>query len=245
VTYDEHGGFFDHVSPPSAPAPGDAISDPDNNHHNFDFRQLGVRAPAIVVSPLIPRGVIDGTVYDHTSLLATLEQLFGLRPLTNRDASAATLTHLLSLAAPRTDAPISLPDAAKSDFHCDDAPSATRRHARSTHAARLGIHNESGAALPSIAAGAIDVTALANATAMPDFGSDALPLSVNQRGFLRIALLKALALARGRDRRHIAQVFLAIRTRGAARRFMHTVAAAARTLPVRKISPELLQRNSR
>jgi phospholipase C len=51
----------------------------------FDFTQLGVRVPAIVVSPLIPRGIIDHSVYDHTSVLATVEHIFGLLPLTGRD----------------------------------------------------------------------------------------------------------------------------------------------------------------
>ncbi|MHB1225786.1 MAG: alkaline phosphatase family protein, partial [Gemmatimonadaceae bacterium] len=59
ITYDEHGGFYDHVPPPQAPAPGDGVTDPEHNQHDFDFRQLGVRVPAVVVSPWIPKGVID------------------------------------------------------------------------------------------------------------------------------------------------------------------------------------------
>ena len=120
IVYDEHGGFFDHVAPPAAVAPGDPISDEDNNHHNFTFEQLGVRVPAVVVSPLIPRGMIDHTTYDHTSLLATVEDLFGLKPLTRRDAAANTLTHLFSLDSPRQDALTTLPDAADSGFRCED-----------------------------------------------------------------------------------------------------------------------------
>jgi phospholipase C len=119
ITYDEHGGFFDHLPPPTTVAPGDGISDEDNNHHNFDFTQLGVRVPAVVVSPLIPRGTIDHTLYDHTSLVATVESLFGLNPLTNRDRQANTFDHLLSLATPRTDAPATLPNPADSGFHCE------------------------------------------------------------------------------------------------------------------------------
>ncbi len=64
-----------------------------------------MRVPAIVVSPLIPRGIIDHSVYDHTSVLATVEHIFGLLPLTERDKQAHSLNHLFSLATPRTDAP--------------------------------------------------------------------------------------------------------------------------------------------
>jgi phospholipase C len=114
LTYDEHGGFYDHVAPPAAVAPGDAITDPANNRHNFDFRQLGVRIPAVIVSPLIPRNLVDHTVYDHASVLATVEELFGLPPLTERDRKAATFSHLLSLGAARGDAPATLPNPAVS-----------------------------------------------------------------------------------------------------------------------------------
>ncbi len=120
VTYDEHGGFYDHVGPPAIVSPGDRVTDDDNNHHNFDFAQLGVRVPAIAISPLIRRGTIDHTIYDHSSLLATVESIFGLDPLTNRDGQANPLDHLPSLTAPRTDAPAELPDPPDSGFRCED-----------------------------------------------------------------------------------------------------------------------------
>jgi phospholipase C len=120
ITWDEQGGFFDHVPPPKTVSPGDVISDEGNNHNNFDFTQLGIRVSAVLVSPLIPANVIDHTVYDHTSWLATVEKLFGLPALTNRDRQANTLNHLLSLTTPRTDAPTVLPDPPDSGFHCDD-----------------------------------------------------------------------------------------------------------------------------
>jgi phospholipase C len=118
ITYDEHGGFYDHVPPPAVIAPGDTPTNPENNSFGFDFTRLGVRVPAIVVSPLIPKGSIDHTVYDHTSVLATVENLFGLLPLTNRDKLAHTLTHLLSLPTPRSDAPRTLPEPAQSGIPC-------------------------------------------------------------------------------------------------------------------------------
>jgi phospholipase C len=109
ITYDEHGGFFDHVTPPPAVAPGD---DGKYTVHGFDFKQLGVRVPAVVISPYIPKGTIDHRIYDHASIPATLEALLELPPLTQRDAHANNLTSLLSLAAPRQDAPKLLPESA-------------------------------------------------------------------------------------------------------------------------------------
>lgn len=127
ITYDEHGGFYDHVPPPPAAPPEDRIVFPHNVHHGFAFDQLGVRVPAVVVSPLIPRGTVDHTTYDHTSLLATVEHLFGLDPLTRRDAEANHLLHLFALPEPRRDAPTVLPDPASPGISAprSTAPSAT------------------------------------------------------------------------------------------------------------------------
>jgi phospholipase C len=111
VTFDEHGGFYDHVAPPPAVPPGDTITESYVQHH-FRFDQLGVRVPALVISPRTPRGVIDHTVYDHTSMLATVERLFGMKNLTERDKAANDFRHLFALETPRTDAPATLPDPA-------------------------------------------------------------------------------------------------------------------------------------
>ena len=107
ITYDEHGGLYDSVAPGAAPAPGD---NPNYgyNKYGFNFEQYGVRVPAVVVSPLIPADTVDHTLYDHASILKTLEQLFGLNPLTQRDAAANSVLHLLSLSAPRAGCPTSL-----------------------------------------------------------------------------------------------------------------------------------------
>jgi phospholipase C len=132
VLYDEHGGFYDHVLPPTAVPPGD-VTDPANNGHGFRFDRQGVRVPAIVASPFIPSmqtnlangqncNLIDHTPYDHGSLLATIENIYGLSPLTQRDARATNFSSLLSLANPRTDAPIALDAAADSGWSCGEAP---------------------------------------------------------------------------------------------------------------------------
>ena len=75
VTYDEHGGFWDHVAPP----PGDQWGP-------------GTRVPAIVISPFARKGYVDSTVYDTTSITALVEHRWNLAPLGTRDAAAADLT---------------------------------------------------------------------------------------------------------------------------------------------------------
>jgi len=107
VTYDEHGGFYDSVVPPAATPPGDG-SPGTYNQFGFTFGQLGVRVPAVVVSPWIPAHTVDRTVYDHASVPATIERLFGLAALTARDAGANDVRALLTQPRPRTDAPARL-----------------------------------------------------------------------------------------------------------------------------------------
>jgi phospholipase C len=111
VVYDEHGGFYDHVPPPGGvPAPQDVP-----NKYQFGFNHLGARVPAIIISPWIPKNLIDHTQYDHTSVLATLRCIFPqLGYFTQRDMQANDLSHLFSLAQPRADAPMTLPPVAQS-----------------------------------------------------------------------------------------------------------------------------------
>lgn len=105
ILYDEHGGTYDHVAP-------EKTVNPDGKNSQsppFDFTRLGIRVPAVLVSPYIPPGTVDHTTYDHTSLIATARKRFGLsESLTNRDASAKTFDANLSLPTPRTDTPPSL-----------------------------------------------------------------------------------------------------------------------------------------
>jgi phospholipase C len=109
VTWDEHGGFYDHVAPPAAVPPGDTAPGSKYNQYGFTFAQSGVRVPAVIASPLIPAGIIDHRLYDHSSIPATIEAAFGLPPLTARDKAARNLLPLLSLATARGDAPTVLP----------------------------------------------------------------------------------------------------------------------------------------
>ncbi len=107
VVYDEHGGLYDHVLPPDhMPAPGKKTQ---ARKPYFDFTRLGFRVPAVLISPLIPRGTVDKTIYDHSSIPATIENIFGLEPLTERDAQASSFTRVVSLDAPRQNTPDSLP----------------------------------------------------------------------------------------------------------------------------------------
>lgn len=108
IIYDEHGGFYDSVAPGPAPTPNDGSNGSSINTHGFEFTQYGLRVPAVIVSPLIPKGTVDQTIYDHASVAATLERLLNFPPLTDRDAQANDLLHLFSLSTPRTDCPQTL-----------------------------------------------------------------------------------------------------------------------------------------
>src|SRR5690348_15378482 len=93
-TFDEWGGFFDHVPPGTAP---------DTKPGVTDLR--GFRIPTLVISPLAARGTVAHGVYDHTSILKMIEWRFGLAPLTPRDAAANNLADVLAFGAPTLDAP--------------------------------------------------------------------------------------------------------------------------------------------
>jgi phospholipase C len=95
VVYDEHGGYYDHVAPPAA-------IPPDHHQEEFTFDRLGVRVPAILVSPYAAQAVVK-TQFDHTSLLRYLIDKWGLKPLGARSTDANT--HSIGsalLAAPRS-----------------------------------------------------------------------------------------------------------------------------------------------
>jgi phospholipase C len=108
ITYDEHGGFYDHVRPPGLSAdlqtPGpDGPPDDDSR-----FRRYGVRVPAFVVSPWVERGSVSHETYDNTSLLSTILQRFcpdAAASMGQRAGNARDVGALLSADAPRGEIP--------------------------------------------------------------------------------------------------------------------------------------------
>jgi phospholipase C len=120
ISWDEHGGFYDHVHPGAAPAPADGAP-VAFNQNGFNFDLYGPRVPAIVVSPLIPPNQVDHRLYDHASILATLESLFAIGPLTQRDSNAQPLNALCALPTARTDTPTILPNPATGVLAADKA----------------------------------------------------------------------------------------------------------------------------
>jgi phospholipase C len=120
LTYDEHGGFYDHVPPPSAPAP-DSIPpmlQPGDTQAAFD--RLGIRVPFAVVSPFAKRHFVSHVVHDHTSIIKTIELRFGLAPLTNRDGWAAPLTEMFNFNHPSFASPPTLAAATIDPAHALD-----------------------------------------------------------------------------------------------------------------------------
>ena len=144
ITYDEHGGNYDHVAPPNdAPPPGDGTV----GEFGFDFSRFGVRVPAVLISPLIEAGTVfrpDGRV-DHTSVLRTIHDRWGTVPLTARDTAAASLADVLSLSEARDDDPIA--GVAVPVSTAKPADASLPSHLDLVHAAKvaaLPIRNEKG-----------------------------------------------------------------------------------------------------
>ena len=119
ITYDEHGGIFDHVPPPNCVKD---IFTADGNATGtgvpFQFDRLGVRVPSVLVSPWIPKGTIVSRVFDHASIPATITKFFlgDASPRSPREISADVFIepksanvdpaqNVLSLSTMRTDCP--------------------------------------------------------------------------------------------------------------------------------------------
>ncbi|KAG0466455.1 hypothetical protein HPP92_018035 [Vanilla planifolia] len=120
ITYDEHGGFYDHV-----PTPVEGVPNPDGmigpEPYYFKFDRLGVRVPTFLISPWIERGTVihepNGPTktshFEHSSVPATVKKLFNMNSnfLTKRDAWAGTFESYFSLRkTPRTNCPVKLPE---------------------------------------------------------------------------------------------------------------------------------------
>jgi phospholipase C len=119
ITYDEHGGIFDHVTPPACPADQfTASANATGTGREFKFDRLGVRVPAVLVSPWIAKGTVVDRVFDHASIPATVTKYFlgdsAQRSVREKNAdvfiepNSAPLDpnrNLLSLAVMRNDCP--------------------------------------------------------------------------------------------------------------------------------------------
>ena len=113
LTYDEHGGIYDHVPPPKACAPNDGKPTIDGKGMPIDgaFDRLGFRVPLVVVSPYAKRGYVSHEVYDHSSVLRFIQARFRVPALTSRDANASIPLDFFDFANPPHLVPPSLPAA--------------------------------------------------------------------------------------------------------------------------------------
>jgi phospholipase C len=125
LTYDEHGGYYDHVPPPRACVPGDhpPILLPGDVPGDFD--RLGFRVPFVLVSPYARPHFLSHRVQDHSAILRFIETRFDLPALTARDANADPLLDLFDFAHPAFMTPPTLPEASIDLIQaarCDGAP---------------------------------------------------------------------------------------------------------------------------
>ncbi|GMI15611.1 hypothetical protein TrVE_jg41 [Triparma verrucosa] len=111
ITYDEHGGYYDHVKPPASVSP-DGI-DADNG---FKFDSLGIRVPTLAISPWTAKGVVynggepASNEFDHASLIRTTNEIFGLSGfMTARDEWSKSFAGVLTDVF-RDDTPATLPE---------------------------------------------------------------------------------------------------------------------------------------
>ncbi|HET9730878.1 MAG TPA: alkaline phosphatase family protein [Acidimicrobiia bacterium] len=102
LTFDEHGGFFDHVPPP----PVEDDTDVDRLK-GVNLKHMGFRVPCILGGAFAPAGVHHGGPYDHCSILRMIEWRWGLKPMRARDRTAANLAHAFDFSRGRK--PIKLP----------------------------------------------------------------------------------------------------------------------------------------
>jgi phospholipase C len=108
ILFDEHGGCYDHVCPPPTISPDNVVvPQSDLGGSGFNFDRVGVRVPAIIVSPFTPPGTILNRTFDHTSVLSTVVNCFDLPKgqLGFRQLSAPDIGEALTLSNPRSDHP--------------------------------------------------------------------------------------------------------------------------------------------
>jgi len=115
ITYDEHGGFYDHVAPPQ-----EGVPNPDGvkAHNKFNFDRLGIRIPTVVISPWIKKGTVvhkptgaqapfPTSQYESTSIMSTVNKIFGINEhMSKRAEWAGTFEHIFTqMDQPRDDCP--------------------------------------------------------------------------------------------------------------------------------------------
>ena len=103
LNFDEHGGFYDHVAPPTV---ADDNINPNPGPHP-DYTRLGFRVPAVAMGPFAPKKIVSDGPYEHCSVLAMIEWRFGLDPMTARDKNAKNLAEALDFSTSRE--PFELP----------------------------------------------------------------------------------------------------------------------------------------
>ena len=111
LTYDEHGGYYDHVPPPPACQPDGIPPALSMTDEPGDYDRYGIRVPFVVVSAFSRRHFVSHTAYDHTSILRFIETRFDLPALTARDANADPMLELFDFRRARFRKPPRLPDA--------------------------------------------------------------------------------------------------------------------------------------
>jgi phospholipase C len=119
LTWDEAGGFFDHVQPQPTVSPdgikpvdlktGDVCSDPTKQGPTCDFVFTGFRVPIIVISPFSRKNFVSHTVADHTAILKLIETRFNLTNLSARDLAQMDMTEFFDFTAPWLTPPSNIP----------------------------------------------------------------------------------------------------------------------------------------
>jgi phospholipase C len=113
-TYDEHGGYYDHVPPPRAVKPDNIRPGADSPGIHGQYDRYGFRVPTVVVSPFAKRDYVSHVVHDHTSIMKLIETKWNLPALTYRDANADDMLDSLDLEGPPAFAePPTLPNPGK------------------------------------------------------------------------------------------------------------------------------------
>ncbi len=122
-TYDEHGGFYDHVPPPAACPPDHQLPILASGDKPSAFDRYGLRVPLILISPWARKQYVSHQIQDHTSLLRFVQARFDLPALTARDANATPPMDVFDFSKAAFLAPPTLPDAvidASFDSRCPD-----------------------------------------------------------------------------------------------------------------------------